>query len=422
VLCLYPVGDKSSLNKRSSTSKGLGGDRVCSRVLQATVTAAASGDEGDVWALLLQQMEELQEENLDLVNQELHSIANIAPDAWSPKKRVRHQLGNSIRPQRKWRTRTRIRIESLSNSQVKLETGFRSITSMLSFVAVLVNGSLDLMTESRKDDLSWLQFWYIYFEIIWSKSAKRWRDLALKYSISDPTLREVFDAGLLIVNSARLSWPMVAYYEEDKTLRNEATWSAYEDKRVIFWDTSNLPISASKNAEEQSLTWNSYYHMNCAKIGVGVQPCGWIVVCPEPWMGSASDTMFHSKHEQILPAMQAFQNEDIVRSKDGGRDTVVSWLHGLDRRYWVNQACYNAGEQIVEQPYFSPRDGKFSTHAALFSSTFASDRSGNERAVRMVKHSDYLTKGLQSTGDADRFCNALEAWGFQINFMLAPVH
>ena len=76
----------------------------------------------------------------------------------------------------------------------------------------------------------------------------------------------------------------------------------------------------------------------------------------------------------------------------------------------------------MEQPYFAPSDGKFNTHAALFSSAFASDRSGNERAVKVVKMSDYLTNGLSETGDVDRFCNAVQAWGFQVNFMFKPVH
>jgi hypothetical protein len=94
--------------------------------------------------------------------------------------------------------------------------------------------------------------------------------------------------------------------------------------------------------------------MNCAKIAIAVQPCGFINVS-EPWIGAGSDTLTHSKHHQILPEQERFQKEDLVRCKDGSMREIPV-LNGLDRGYRVTQACFNAGRQLVEQPHFAPGD------------------------------------------------------------------
>jgi hypothetical protein len=415
-----PVGGKSSLHG-TSKSKGLGGDRACGRALAVATDAAAQGDEGVAWALALQQREEVNEGNLDLVNFYLRSKINLEQSPTDrPASLPLRILDTAYTPERKLRSKTTVRLSELTDGQVKQETGFPSVVSLLTYVAVLTNGDMGIMTSAPTSILTWFEFWYIFFVIAWSKSFGRWRDLERRYSVSDPVLRDVFDRGLWYSLSAKKSWPTFATFAEDKALQDSERWAAYENRRPVFWDTSNLPIATPSNAEDQSLTWNSYYHMNCAKIAIGVQPCGFIVV-PQPWVGAGSDTLMHSKHDGILPEQQQFQKEDIVRCEDGS-DKEIPFLNGLDRGYRVTEACFNAGRQLVEQPHFAPGDGKFSTHSALFSSAFASDRSGNERAVKMVKHSNYLTNGLQSTGDIDRFCDAVEAWGFQINFMFLPVH
>jgi hypothetical protein len=192
-------------------------------------------------------------------------------------------------------------------------------------------------------------------------------------------------------------------------------WAAYKNQRIILWDTTNIPIPQPGDAEGQSLTWNSYYHQNCGKAGIGVQPCGWIR-CAELWMGAASDTLYHSKNEGILPMQQEFQESDKID------ETIIPFIQILDRGYQVQKASLDAGKQKVEQPFFADKEGFFSTSQVQRSAAVASERSGNERAVRICKLPGYIQRGPHSRSEMDRFCNVWLAWTFQVNFMFAPIH
>jgi hypothetical protein len=79
------------------------------------------------------------------------------------------------------------------------------------------------------------------------------------------------------------------------------------------------------------------------------------------------------------------------------------------------------GKHMVVQPAFSKADRRFTAHESIRTAAVAKDRSGNERAVRVMKYSDYITNGLHQGGRADRMCDVWLAWGFQANFMYRPV-
>ena len=55
------------------------------------------------------------------------------------------------------------------------------------------------------------------------------------------------------------------------------------------------------------------------------------------------------------------------------------------------------------------------------SSTVASDRSGNERAVNVAKRAGVLKRGLRPNESSDVIADVWIAWGFQANFMYKPV-
>ena len=80
------------------------------------------------------------------------------------------------------------------------------------------------------------------------------------------------------------------------------------------------------------------------------------------------------------------------------------------------------GGQFVLQPNFAESDKKFSANSTLRSASLAADRSGNERAVKMCKNSNYIRRGLSQFAQMEEFCDVWLAWSFQVNFMYAPVH
>ena len=71
--------------------------------------------------------------------------------------------------------------------------------------------------------------------------------------------------------------------------------------------------------------------------------------------------------------------------------------------------------------FFARSDHKFSSREVLLSGAVASDRSGNECAVKQLKLSNFIARGIHQTQDLDQFTDVWIAWGFQCNFMFEPV-
>ena len=84
-------------------------------------------------------------------------------------------------------------------------------------------------------------------------------------------------------------------------------------------------------------------------------------------------------------------------------------------------AAWRAGKQLFLQPAFVRSDRKFNTREVNRSSTVASDRSGNERAVNVAKRAGVLKRGLRPNESPEVIADAWLAWGFQANFMYKPV-
>ena len=71
---------------------------------------------------------------------------------------------------------------------------------------------------------------------------------------------------------------------------------------------------------------------------------------------------------------------------------------------------------------FAKNEERFSTSETLLTENVATDRAGNERAVRYAKHSDYISIGLLSNESVETLCDVWLAWSFQTNFMYKSVH
>ena len=94
----------------------------------------------------------------------------------------------------------------------------------------------------------------------------------------------------------------------------------------------------------------------------------------------------------------------------------------LDKGYRCTEGAFRAGEQLVLQPIFARADARFSSYNTITSASVATDRSGNERAVRLAKQCGYIKRGIRGHTCPIRIDNVWLAWSFMCNFMFEPVH
>ena len=92
----------------------------------------------------------------------------------------------------------------------------------------------------------------------------------------------------------------------------------------------------------------------------------------------------------------------------------------LDKGFQIVQPAIKYKQKII-QPIFASSERDFCGNESLCISEVASDRSGNERAVKCVKRSGYITKGLESHQSYKRMDKVWLAFLFQTNFMFKPV-
>ena len=116
--------------------------------------------------------------------------------------------------------------------------------------------------------------------------------------------------------------------------------------------------------------------------------------------------VYAEKYEQ-----KEFVDNDIT---DNG---VVPFCNELDKGYRCLEAAYRSGKQLTVQPDFARGDQNFKANETLTSAAIATDRSGNERAVRLAKQPGYINRGIKHKGSFVRIDNAWMAWSFQYNFM-----
>jgi hypothetical protein len=305
-------------------------------------------------------------------------------------------------------------------SEIKRRTGFNSEEMLLAFVAVVCNGDASIIKESFST-LTWYEEWFLYFEVVWGRTLRRWEDVCSKdhYGLCSKQARILFDRRVLQVLQCRESWPIYATYIEDQCFCNQRWKSKYNEMRVIMWDDTNVNLNYKPStAHNQRLTYSSYYGRNCAKGGVHLQFCGWLGVY-DLWTGGVSDSEYlkydgTESNKGILWRQKEFQNKDLVNG-------IVKEFHNiLDKGYRVIQAIYRYFQKAI-QPIFSTMGFGFKGIEGLCIAEVASDRSGNERAVKCVKQSNFITDGLHSNQSFSRMNNVWKAFAFQCNFMFQPV-
>jgi DDE superfamily endonuclease len=181
-----------------------------------------------------------------------------------------------------------------------------------------------------------------------------------------------------------------------------------------MWDNTGIPMFKPSDPELQRLTYSSYYAGNVFKGAIGIQLCGWITT-EELYTGGMSDSEYFLKCDIIK------KQQDYVPIYDINNQST-SWTIILDKGYrGANVLAWDSGKQMIVQPCFARSDRRFTSAESLVSAAVAHDRSGNERAVKYIKHCGFLDKGLRGHENEIDMADVWLAWGFQLNFIYKSV-
>lgn len=179
-------------------------------------------------------------------------------------------------------------------------------------------------------------------------------------------------------------------------------------------DNTNVSWAAPPDANLNRALYSEYYGECCAKVGVAQQLCSWTRAV-ELMTGGIPDSAY-------VDMAKLF--EDQKKFAERYPDPLVEggFINIMDKGYRCTLSAMNHGQTCL-QPDFAESDRQFSRESTLHSAAVAVVRSSNERAVKLMKHSYLFAHGfaLKPRQDPRVVADLWLAWGFQINFMYAPV-
>jgi len=412
-----PVPD--GISKQAETiSKGRGTDRKMYRALQDL-----GSENADI--LFGQQIVEMQD-----VSNRKHKLADINPavriaaglDVHNDEKenagRRRRHFESPVRKKTKatneaLRTEPVIQVRELVPREVRRRTGFRDLSDLLSYAAILCGGDIDLLT-STVSRLTWIEEWIFYFEMSYGRTTIRWEDYEKEYDTTQKPLRKIFHNKLELTLSCRRRWPMYASHAEDVEFR-DPKWNRHfppeSGLRTVLHDNSNIGLPNPSDADLNRSLFSDYYDGTVAKGGVAVQLSGWQRNL-DLATGAIGDSQY-LKLVKIFEQQQRFANEDT--------SSPLSFLNILDKGYRSVLEALNHGQRCM-QPAYADSDRQFRRDETLHSACVAVVRSGNERAVKQAKLSWLVKRGCIDQGwELSFVADIWLAWGFQVNFMYDTV-
>jgi len=83
--------------------------------------------------------------------------------------------------------------------------------------------------------------------------------------------------------------------------------------------------------------------------------------------------------------------------------------------------AWRCGQLLVLQPEWPENDTQFRRDQTLLSASVATDRGGNERAVKVCKRAWFIRRGFLPNMSPKQLNDAWTTWAFQANFMFSPV-
>ena len=261
--------------------------------------------------------------------------------------------------------------------------------------------------------LTWFEEWFFHFEYKWGRTLKRLVDAKKYYGPQEKYLRRGVARKYSIEQHAVSTWPTYASFAEDRELRR-AKWNRkYEGVRPVMWDMTNIPAFGFSDAGYNRITFSKYYNQNCFKGGVFAQLCGWIGTW-SLWTGAVSDTDYNKRAGYIQNQKQ-FALNDLVNSK------LVPFTNIYDKGYHARTVAWKEGEQLVLQPEWADSEKRFNRKQTLRTASVATDRGGNERAVKVCKRAGFISSGFHANACPQTLDDAWITWGLQANFMYNPI-
>lgn len=181
-----------------------------------------------------------------------------------------------------------------------------------------------------------------------------------------------------------------------------------------MWDDTNVNLQFKpSSADAKRTTYSAYHGGNVCNGCVFLQLCGQLGV-EHLWVGATSD-LHYQEYSGIFKEQEQFAMCDLV---DG---VLLPFMRIFDKGYQVNLMAWRHGRQEVKQPVFAHSNRKSRGLETLISASISTDRSGNERAVKISNLSGLLQRGLSCTGCPKRLDNVWLVWSFQKKIMYKPV-
>lgn len=310
-------------------------------------------------------------------------------------------------------TNTIFKLNKCTDKFILKNTGFKSLSSMISFIIIVNKGNIKNMIKTTTS-LTWFKENLLYFIVVWGRSCPRWFDVADKFQIGEATSRRIFDVKQQQVLDILVDWPKFTSYAEDinKLQRDDKWVDMFQDTRVIMWDMTDIGTPQPSNAESARLLYSPYYASCCGKGGIALQSSSWIVT-HDLWMGAVSDSLYLTK-SGILEEQMYFARDDLAYSH-------IPFTNITDKGFRITAEVFRIGGQRVLQPPFMKSDRRFTSDQTIEAAVIATIRSANERAVNRIKQCGYVKQGLKESENVERVASVFITFGFQCNFMFYPV-
>lgn len=407
-----PTGEGVAITRAETVSGGIASDRLVADIIEKL------NDEGmteTLWKELMLVHDSISEDKRIITQRIIDKFPGFR-DKYDPnkmRKKSTCRISTASSPQQGSWDATPVVLPRTpgKDKEIKSRTGFLSEDLMLAFMFILANGNFIGMTETFTN-LTWYEEYYFFFEKIYGRTLVRNEDADRQYRCSKSN--NLFKSFLKLCLAIRNSWPTYVSHEEDVLFRKDHWNVKYRNKRVVFWDNTDVPFGFKpSSAENQRITYSKYYNGNCAKGGVFIQLCGWLGVS-SLWVGNISDS-------EYMKRTGIFREQDLHAEKDKVGGIKLAFINIFDKGYRLVFHAWQYGKQLLFQPVFARADEKFTANEVTESSSVASDRSGNERAVGVCCRSSYISRGFVSGRDPEVLDDAWMSWSFMSNFMYEPV-
>ena len=126
--------------------------------------------------------------------------------------------------------------------EVHRRTGFCDLKRLLTYVAIICNGSLELMI-TPSTSMTMIEEWIFFFEFTYGRTTTFWMDYIRNWNLNEKSLRGLLKRRLEQELQARQNWSMYPTVDEDIKLQKAETWNQW------FPDTKGLRVYIHDNTD-----------------------------------------------------------------------------------------------------------------------------------------------------------------------------